>query len=289
VDCEINTLNVSVKNLTDALNTQPNMRAFFLTHTLGFSDDVKNISELCEKKNIILLEDVCEALGSVVLEKKLGNFGLGSTFSFFVGHHISTIEGGMICTDDEDLYHNLLTARSHGWDRHHPPEAQKKLRKMHGVDDFFAKYTFYDLGYNVRPSEINGFLGNDQLQYWDEIVRVREENFNRLHKKIKQNPDLVSLEVGHMDLISNFAIPIIVKEEKFLEIYKNKFISNNVEIRPMIAGNMARQPFFRKYISNPGFQKNADFIHSHSLYFGNNPELSEEELKLLETIIVEEK
>jgi CDP-6-deoxy-D-xylo-4-hexulose-3-dehydrase len=286
VDCEIDTLNVSSRTLKEAFKVQPNIKALFLTNTLGFADDIDKITSFCFSRNIILLEDNCEALGSAVNGKLLGNFGLASTFSFFVGHHLSTIEGGMVCTDDENLYYSLVVARSHGWDRHLPSGIQRKLREANGVDDFFAKYTFYDLGYNLRPTEINGFLGNIQLKYWETIVQKREENFKRLHKTIKENNELVALKVQHMERISSFAIPVIVKDKNRIEQYKKRFIDHKVEIRPMIAGNMARQPFYRKYVSDCGKQPNAEFIHSHGFYFGNNPELTEAELNLLSKLLV---
>ena len=280
VDCEIDSLNVSSKTFSQALAIQPNMRAFFLTNTLGFADDIDAIQKLCREKNIILLEDNCEALGSRVSGKLLGNFGLASTFSFFVGHHLSAIEGGMICTDDRELYEMIVVARSHGWDRHLSPKTQEQLRLQYGVDSFFAKYTFYDLAYNVRPTEITGFLGNDQLQYWDAIATKRSENFILFHSFVKKNSDFVPIRFEHMDLTSSFAMPVIVRERGMVEHYKNRFIKADVEIRPMIAGNMARQPFYRKYVGNPGNQPNAEFIHDHSFYFGNNPELTPEELDL---------
>jgi len=285
VDCEKDSLNVSARTLQNALDVQPNMKAFFITHTLGFAHDIGNIEKLCGEKGIILLEDNCEALGSKTEGKLFGNFGAASTFSFFVGHHLSTIEGGMVVTGDEEIHHALVISRSHGWDRHLSPAIQKELRAANHVDDFFAKYTFYDLGYNVRPTEINGFLGNIQIGYWDAIVQKREENFTRLNKVIAQNGDLIALNVSHMEIISSFAIPVIAKNKELVEAYKKRFVENDVEIRPMIAGNMARQPFFRKYISNPGNQPNAEFIHSHSFYFGNNPELTEEELSLLKKLL----
>lgn len=285
VDCEKDSLNVSARTLQNALEVQPNMKAFFITHTLGFTHDIGNIGKLCEEKNVILLEDNCEALGSKTEGKLLGNFGIASTFSFFVGHHLSTIEGGMVATDDEELHRALVISRSHGWDRQLSPEVQKRLRSASRVDDFFAKYTFYDLGYNVRPTEINGFLGNVQLGYWDTIVKRREDNFIRLNKVISRNDDLISLNVDHMEIVSSFAIPIIVKNDDLVESYKRRFTEHKVEIRPMIAGNMARQPFFRKYVSNPGRQENAEFIHEHSFYFGNNPEITRDELALLEKLL----
>jgi CDP-6-deoxy-D-xylo-4-hexulose-3-dehydrase len=285
VDCEIDSLNVSSKTLGEALDIQPNMKAFFLTNTLGLSDDIGNIARLCVDNGVIFFEDNCEALGSVVEGKLLGNFGLASTFSFFVGHHLSAIEGGMVCVDDEELYDHLIMARSHGWDRNLKPHSQDEIRKRYGANEFFAKYTFYDLGYNIRPTEINGFLGNSQIEYWDEIVSKRHQNFICLHKVIEENNKLIPLRFGHMSLVSSFAIPIIIRDLSLVASYKKKFSDAEVEIRPMIAGNMARQPFYRKYVGNPGNQPKAEYIHQHSFYFGNNPELTDEEIRYLSRLI----
>lgn len=287
VDCEIDSLNVSSKTFSEALDIQPNMKAFFLTNTLGISDDIGNIVRHCADNRIIFFEDNCEALGSVVEGRLLGNFGVASTFSFFVGHHISAIEGGMICVDDEDLYNHLIMARSHGWDRNLSSDARKEIRERYGINDFFAKYIFYDLGYNVRPTEINGFLGNNQIKFWDEIVNKRHQNFIRLHMDIEKNNKLVPIRFGHMSLVSSFAIPVILRYFPTVKSYMKKFIDAEVEIRPMIAGNMARQPFYQKYVSNPGNQPNAEFIHKNSFYFGNNPELTIEEIELLSGLLKE--
>src|SRR3989338_7190084 len=156
IDVSLNTLNVSSGNLLETLKTKE-LKALFITNALGFCGDLDKIVKICEEKNIILLEDNCESLGSVAYGKKLGNFGLASTFSSFVGHHLSTIEGGMVCTDDEKLYEMLLMVRAHGWDRNLYTKSQKQLRKKEKCDDFYAKYTFYDLAYNARPTEISGF------------------------------------------------------------------------------------------------------------------------------------
>jgi CDP-6-deoxy-D-xylo-4-hexulose-3-dehydrase len=289
VDCEIDTLNVSSRTLGQALDAQPNIKALFITNTLGMSDLIEEVSKICENKNIILFEDNCEALGSIVSGKLLGNFGIASTFSFFVGHHLSTIEGGMICTDDGDLNDLLIMARAHGWDRSLEDDSKKKLRMHYKVDEFYAKYTFYDLGYNLRPTEINGFLGNSQIGYWDEIVSKRQQNFKLWHQAIETNSDLESLRFRHMDVVSSFAMPVIIKENSQIDFYKKKFINAEVEIRPMIAGSMAQQPFYQKYVANPGRQPNAEFIHKNSFYFGNNPELDPDEIDLLIKLLVNRK
>lgn len=281
VDCEIDSLNVSSKTFMQALDIQPNIKALFITNTLGLCDDIGAISILCLEKGILLFEDNCESLGSVVGGRLLGNYGVASTFSFFVGHHLSTIEGGMVCTDDSKLYKHLVMARAHGWDRNIDAESQKEIRACNGINDFYAKYTFYDLGYNFRPTEINGFLGNNQIAYWEEIVNKRHQNFRRLHQSIELNANLRSLRFEHMDVVSSFAMPVIVHDNSLVDFYKKQFTIAEVEIRPMIAGNMARQPFYRKYVGNPGNQPNAEFVHRNSFYFGNNPELTIDEIEFL--------
>lgn len=289
IDCELKTLNVSPKTFKCALEVEPNIKALFNTNTLGHADDIAGIAQLCQERGILFLEDNCESLGSVVKGINLGNWGLASTFSFFVGHHLSTIEGGMVCTDDAELYDQLVMVRAHGWDRNLRSDSQKDLRSKFKIDDFYAKYTFYDLAFNVRPTEINGFLGNIQINYWDEIVRARFKNFVLFHDEILKNNELVDLKYDHMDLVSSFAIPVIVKNIDYIHKYMNRFTEAAVEIRPMIAGNMARQPFYRKYIVSPGLQPNAEFIHRNSFYFGNNAEFSEFEINVLSRLLQNKK
>ena len=277
LDSELETLNVSPRILTSKIK---GLEALFLTNVLGFADDIEGIRKLCLESGIIFIEDNCESLGSKVSGRLLGNFGLAATFSFFVGHHFSTVEGGMVATDDEELYQELLMARAHGWDRNLPEKRQKEIRLAHRIDDFFAKYAFYGLAYNLRPTEIQGFLGRDQLGYWDEIVSRRASNFTAFAKVIAANTDLISLELGHMELISNFAVPLIAKDKKTFERYRKIFEENDVEIRPVIAGNIVRHPFWKSETKTETLP-NADFIHENAFYFPNNAELTEEEIEYL--------
>lgn len=285
IDCEIDTLNVSSGTLEAALAVEPDIRCVFLTNTLGLSGDICTIRDICTNKNVVLLEDNCEALGSVVADKLLGNFGLASTFSFFVGHHLSAIEGGMVCTDDEELYEQVVMCRAHGWDRNLARATQERFRAESGVDEFYAKYTFYDLGYNVRATEINGFIGGLQLAYLEHIVEARYSNFIRLNGVIANNGNLIPIRHAHMDVVSSFAIPVIMAEGVDVNKYKTMFSDAEVEIRPMIAGNMGVQPFFRKYVKGNSAQPNADYIHKNGFYFGNNPELTNDELVLLADLL----
>jgi len=280
IDIELNTLNVSSKKLIEKLNKYP-IKMLFLTNLLGFCDDIDEIKRICDKKKIILIEDNCESLGTVYKGRKLGNFGLASTFSFYVGHHISTIEGGAVCTDDEEIETMLQIVRAHGWDRNLTGKKQLKIRIQHNVNStFYSRYTFYDLGYNLRTTEINGFIGNAQIKYIDEIVEKRRGNFLKIAAAIyKQSDKYYPIKYNHIDLLSSFAVPIVCKSQKIRDELVEK-CKDKVEIRPIVGGDMAIQPFFKKYINNfTGENLNAKIIHEQGLYFGNNPELTETEIK----------
>lgn len=283
IDCELETLNVSPAKVQDYIG---DIKGLFLTNVLGFSDNIVTLRNLCRDNDIILLEDNCESLGSQVGGELLGNFGMASTFSFFVGHHMSTIEGGMICTDDDDLYEYLVMGRAHGWDRNLSPQSQQRLRSKSGADEFYAKYTFYDLASNFRPTEINGFIGNTQIGYWDEIVSKRVDNFTRFKNAMASNDDFYQYDLSHMDAVSNFSMPIICKTPELAKQYKEKFEQAEVEIRPVIAGNMTNQPFYKKYVQDSAPRPNSDLVHTNGFYFGNNPEMTDEEIKILCGLLV---
>lgn len=284
LDCELETLNVSPQIVRENLE---NLDALFITHVLGFSHGINEIKELCEENGVVLLEDNCEALGSVSQGIRLGNFGLASTFSFFVGHHLSTIEGGMIATDDEALYEMLLMTRAHGWGRNLAPDSKQRIEKKFGIDPFFAQYTFYDLAFNLRPTEITGFLGNRQIPFWDEIVTKRQENFLRFSEKTLQNPRIMPLEIRDLETVSNFAMPLVFKEKEGFLRARESFKSADVEIRPIIAGDITDQPFYRKYVEEKRDCPNSRLVHENGLYFGNNPELTGDELRLLEELVLD--
>lgn len=276
LDSEINTLNVSPATLKKKISE---LDALFLTNVLGFCDNIGEIARLCKENNILFFEDNCESLGSKFQGKLLGNFGEAATFSFYVAHHISTIEGGMVVTDNEDLYHELLLARAHGWDRDLPEEKQKKLRNDNRIDDFYSQFTFYRPGYNLRPTDIQGFLGNDQLQYWDHIVQARSKNFRIFNDAIRNNKNLIGIDASHMEFVSNFTIPVIAKTRELCEQYKKIFTDAEVDIRPIIAGNISRHPYWNG--QNGGDLEGADFIHENGFYFANRPDLNQEEIHYL--------
>lgn len=276
IDCDPTTLNISVNS------SWPKIDALFITNALGFTADLQAIKFACDNLGILLIEDNCEALGTELIQGKAGNFGVASSFSFFAAHHLSTIEGGMVCTSDTELAQMLRIVRANGWDRNLSGSQQGALRQQYDVSDFQAKYTFYDLGFNLRPTEITGFLGLYQMQFLKENILRREFNYLFLEKKVAQNPDLVLLDHSHIAVLSAFAFPVVCKTPKLREKYLARFMAAGIEVRPMIAGNMQRQPFYKKYVVIDHELPGAEFLHTCSFYCGNYPELTAEDLQVIE-------
>lgn len=285
IDCDPQCLNVTSEKLENTLK-HTSLKAFFITNVLGFTGDIQKIKEICESRNIILIEDNCESLGTETKDGKAGNFGMAASFSFFVAHHMSTIEGGMVCTDDDDYAEMLRIVRANGWDRNLTAIQQIKWRKKYNINsEFEAKYTFYDLGFNFRPTEITGFLGQYQMQFLEQNINKREENYLQLELIMKNNEDIMLLKHDHIKRLSTFAFPIVCKTLELKEHYLSRFSGAGIEIRPMIAGNIQRQPFYKKYVSEMYDLPGADFLHENSFYCGNYPELTESDLETISSCL----
>lgn len=285
IDVELSTLNISLDTFKKSVE-ECNIKALFITNLLGFCDNINEIESYCKNHWIIIMEDNCESMGTEYKGKKLGNYSLASTFSTFVGHHMSTIEWGMICTDDTELYIMLMMVRAHGWDRNLPEDLQKKTRKIHSVDaSFYSKYTFYTLGYNLRPNEITGFIGCEQLPYLDEIVSRRVKNFHRFIQAINENPEFYPIKYDHIEKLSNFAVPVICKSKVILEKYIELFSKEGIEIRPIVWGDITQQLFWKNTYGENRKNTNAKLIHEQGFYFGNSPEYTEEEIVFLLSLL----
>ena len=181
----------------------------------------------------------------------------------------------MVITNDFEIDQELKLVRANGWDRNLKERTKKKLRKKNKVfNDFEASYTFYDLGYNLRPTEITGFLGNLQLNKINQIAKTRENNYKYLSKYLIGKKDVNQIYTKHINLLSNFAMPIFFKSKKLREHYRKIFEKNKIEIRPLIAGHIEKQPFFKKYVKNKFNLKNTKKIDECSFYFGNYPQLT---------------
>jgi CDP-6-deoxy-D-xylo-4-hexulose-3-dehydrase len=282
VDINRNTLNVMSENLGATLSSHE-LKAFFVTNVLGFAGDLMSVQKLCNERGVIMIEDNCESLGTRVNGDLTGNFGEMASFSFFVAHHMSTIEGGMVVTDDEPLSEMLRITRANGWDRNLTTDQQVKWRSAHAVaSEMEAKYCFYDLGFNFRPTEITGFLGNLQIQYLAQNIATRSTNYHRLAEITRMNEDLQSVDTSHLEFVSNFAYPVVCRSRELRERYASRCHAAGVEIRPMIAGNIQNQPFYKKYVRGDETLPDTDFVDQNGFYFGNYPELTEADLQTLE-------
>lgn len=268
-DCDINNLGIDVDHF-EYLCKKIRPSVAMLVNVLGHPNDIYKIKKICKKYNIILLEDSCEALGTNVGSKKIGTHGLASSFSFYYGHHISTIEGGMVITDDFDFYNIMLSIRSHGWSRDIDKHKKKKLLQKYKVDEFRDLYTFYYSGYNLRSTDLSAFLGLGQLKKINKICQVRYENFLYYKKNLKD----FWCQNSSSNFISSFAYGTLVSNR--MEVYKHlkKF---KIQTRPLICGNIGRHPFWVKKYGN-SVLANADIVHEYGLYLPNHYNLNKKDI-----------
>jgi CDP-6-deoxy-D-xylo-4-hexulose-3-dehydrase len=277
-ECDMDNLGLDINHLKDIIKND-NPSAIILVHVLGFPNHMNEIIQLCKENNILLIEDTCESMGSKYEGKLLGTLGDLSTFSFYFGHHMSTIEGGMISTNDEDLYHILLSIRSHGWDRDLPKEKQESLRQKYNVDDFRSLYTFYYPGFNLRATDLQAFIGLGQLEKLDNIVTNRNKNYERYKNEIKNT--FWNISPPENSFISNFSFPIITKNIKSLT---EELIKNNIECRPLICGSINEHPFWYERYGKQNLP-NSKLVHEFGLYIPNNHQMTDEEVSKVITIV----
>ena len=183
IDCALDTLNVSSRILLKTIQKHP-IKMLFLTNLLGFCDDIDEIQNLCKANRVLFFEDNCESMGAKFNGKHTGTFGLINTFSTFFSHHISTMEGGLILTNDKELYYLAKSLRTHGWTRGLPDDSGLYKKKY---DDFFEAYRFILPGYNVRPGELHGAIGKVQLKKLDKFLKIRRKNAKYFQKLFKND------------------------------------------------------------------------------------------------------
>jgi CDP-6-deoxy-D-xylo-4-hexulose-3-dehydrase len=277
-DCDLDNLGLDIEHLKEIIKND-NPAAIILVHVLGFPNHMKEIIELCNEHDVLLIEDTCESIGSKYQNKTLGTFGILSTFSFYFGHHMSTIEGGMISTDNEDLYHLLLSIRSHGWDRDLPLLKQNELRKKYDINDFRALYTFYYPGFNLRCTDLQAFIGLRQINKLDEINNTRNRNY-LLYKEKIINP-YWNVKPPDDSYISNFSFPIITNKLDELVKALNKA---NIENRPLICGSINEHPFWYERYGKLELP-NAEIVHKKGLYLPNNHQMTIEEVEYVIEIV----
>ncbi len=283
IDCNLENLSVDLKYLENVfVNEKPD--ALILVSVLGLSPDMDKIVDLCNKYGVILLEDNCESQGTMYKNKKLGNFGMMSSFSTYFGHTMSTIEGGMICTNDKKVYDLLKQLRSHGWDRDLDADTQFQLRNKWGIDEFDALYTFYVPGFNVRGTDLQAFLGINQLKKVDDMISKRNSNF-KIFESLLKNKVWFPEEIEGT-YTASFCIPIITKTKEQKNNIIKIFKENNIECRPLISGTMGKQPFYKRQFDMT-YSPNADKVDEFGMYIPNHPKLEKKEIELMCNLILE--
>ena len=255
-------------------------RAVFLTHVQGFDGLTGKLIDELKEKDIPLIEDVCESHGATHNNIKVGNFGWISNFSFFYAHHMTTIEGGMICTNDEEIYQQIRMLRSHGMVREATDEILQKKYQNNNPElnpDFIFSYP----SYNVRNTEIGGIMGRKQLKRLDLNVDRRNKNLKRFLQEIDPTKYRTDFK---LEGASNYAFNLILREadDKFVQRVMDKMRESGIEFRRGSAGggNQIRQPYLRGVVPE-GHYKNfpeVEHVHFYGFYIGNYPDLSYEEI-----------
>tara|TARA_R110000824_G_scaffold115564_3_gene266737 strand:+ start:2767 stop:3921 length:1155 start_codon:yes stop_codon:yes gene_type:complete len=277
-DCNKEDLSIDLEHLATIIS-EKKPKCLMVVPILGLVPQMDKIMDICEKNNVVLIEDACESLGSKFNDKKLGSFGLMSTFSTYFGHHISTIEGGMICTDNDEFANLLKSLRSHGWDRDMDSDTRNSLRTQYEVDDFNALYTFYHTGFNVRSTDLQAFLGIGQLEKLPTVVTNRNKNFKLYHELLDDS--FWKPSIRDTDYVSNFAFPIIHKKRnEIVKLLKD----NNIENRPLLAGSLGKQPYWCKKYGQVTLP-NVDDIDTFGLYLPNNHQMSIKEISRICKVI----
>jgi CDP-4-dehydro-6-deoxyglucose reductase, E1 len=270
VDSDINTLNISVEDIKKKINRKT--KVLVVVHVLGNCSKMDEIKSICKKKNIILVEDTCESLGSKFKNNYLGNFGDFGTYSFYYSHQITSGEGGMIvCHNDED-YDILLSLRSHGWAR--KLIKQKKYEKKYkNLDD---RFIFLNSGFNLRPTEIQAAIANNQFKRLDKLKKLKQKNHNSIINKLIEHKDWrnqftfikenISVNANWFGLSILINEPFVKKKKKFI----NYLTKSGIENRPIISGNFINQPSFKlfKFKANRNTLKNSQKIEDRGFFIG---------------------
>jgi len=278
VDINLNNLSM---NLTEAKKKiDKKTLAVFITHAQGFNALTKNFINFLKRKKIPLVEDVCESHGATFEKKKLGTLGLISNFSFYYAHHMSTIEGGMICTNNKNIYELARLLRSHGMARE-LSDKKKEIKIIKSNPKLSPKFIFLHPSYNMRNNEIGAVLGLNQLK------RLDKNNVSRA-KNLKLFLHLIDSSKYYKDFNlsgnSNYAFPIILKTSnvKKRDIFEKVLNNYNIEFRRGNAGggNQLRQPYLKSYIRNIDIKKfkNVERVHFFGYYIGNFPSLKKSKI-----------
>jgi CDP-4-dehydro-6-deoxyglucose reductase, E1 len=280
VDVNKQTLSMDLNQVMKMINKKT--LAVFITHAQGFNGINKEFVDFLKKKKIHLIEDVCESHGATLNGKKVGTFGEMSNFSFYYAHHMTTIEGGMVSTNNKDFYQILRSLRSHGLLREMNEKKKINFYKKK-YSDLNEQFIFLHPAYNVRNTELGAVIGLNQLKNLNKNIKLRNSNFNYFLKNINEKKFQTNFELKGM---SNYAFPLILKDPSFVKRNKLEKIMKKfkIEFRRGNAGggNQLRQPYVKNYLKNKINLKNfnnVEHIHHFGYYIGNFPSLKKNKIK----------
>lgn len=266
VDIDKDTLNISVDALKHAITEKTKM--ILLVNLLGNPNQFDEIFALCEGKDILIMEDNCESLGAKYHGKMLGTLGLLGTYSTFYSHHMCTMEGGVVVTDDKELYEFMLSIRAHGWTRNLPADSSIYQKKD---DPFYESFNFIVPGYNLRPLEMEGAIGLEQLKKVDGMIAQRRKNAAYFREKMQDIPGIrLQREVEESSWFG-FSIVLEGALKGKRDALVQKLREAEIEVRPIVAGNFTRNKVieFMDY-TIPAPLVNADDIHDNGFFVGNH-------------------
>ena len=282
VDINIDTLNADINKIEELLKTDDKIKGMVVVHILGNSTNMNKLLSLKEQYNLVLMEDTCESLGSKYNNKYLGTLGECGTYSFYFSHHITTIEGGMVVTDDFEIYQLLKCLRAHGWSRGIEGYSNENLDN---------RFCFINIGYNLRPMEIQAAMGSIQLKQLPVLNENRIKNYQKVVNLINttENDILTCFKAENNCNPAWFALPFILNKkynkQKYLEYLEN----NKIDTRPIVTGNFTRQPIFKELNLNicPEIFENAEIIHDQGFFIGLSPfEMTDEKIQRLVSILI---
>jgi CDP-6-deoxy-D-xylo-4-hexulose-3-dehydrase len=276
VDIDMKNLAITAENIKNAIT--PNTKAIVLIHCLGFNGISDEIIKIAKDNNIMLIEDCCESHGATYKGQRIGTFGDISLFSFYFGHHITTVEGGIICTDNEKLYNLAKLFRSHGMTREASPEVQEYYQT--NFPELNPLFTFAVAGFNMRSTEINAVLGIEQMKRLDYNIAKRTENLNTWLLNLDASKFYLDFDVEGS---SNFALPLVLKEPSKEQLKAVCGVLNEEKIEYRLGtaggGNQALQPYLKFYNHKiEGDLPNTNYIHHYALYIGNHTDLTSNQI-----------
>ena len=284
VDINLKNLSFDIDKLKAAIT--PNTKAIFLTHVLGINGLTDELVQLCEDNNILLIEDVCESHGTTFKGQKVGSIGFASNFSFYFAHHMSTIEGGMICTNDEHFYQVCRALRSHGMTREMTDEKFKQAI-INENPDLNKDFIFLHPAHNFRSTELNAVIGLSQIKKLDSNNTHRVNNFKYFMERLDSNKYHTDIE---MEGQCNYAFIVVLKKGSFelRDRVESILKEKGIEFRRGLSGggNQLRQPYFKKnYNINYEDFQNVDHVHNFGWYIGNYPTLEQEKIDTLLNVL----